>query len=273
MPESNYDVAILLASRGRTESLLKSVTSMVINASIKSKIQFIFAFDQDDYLGFAYFNEVVKPWIKEKNINYRVMLTERYGYHNLSKYYNQMAFMANADWYFMWNDDAIMDTKGWDRVIASKTGEFKILSIHTHNEHPYSIFPIVPKSWPYILGLLAKHHMFDSEISQLAYYLDIIEKVEIYATHDRADLTGNNQDATYKERILLDKDPTDPRDINSKESMDYRNKNLTILYEFMKFNKFDVSWFESILNGTNKDPFRKLRENDPNKLVNINLRT
>jgi hypothetical protein len=68
------------------------------------------------------------------------------GYGRLNEYINELAKNSSADWLFFWNDDAVMETQGWDEKITEHTGEFKLLAVHTHHDHPYSIFPIVPKS-------------------------------------------------------------------------------------------------------------------------------
>ena len=79
-------------------------------------------------------------------------------------------------------------------------GEFKLLKIHVHREHPYSIFPIVPREWYELFGFFSRHQMIDAELSQIAYMLDIMKIVEIYVTHDRHDLTGNNNDLTFQNK-------------------------------------------------------------------------
>jgi hypothetical protein len=265
--KQQFSVAVLLATRGRTKSLNLCITSMVNRATHKDKIQFIFAFDRDDYVGFGYFNDVLKHWLNERKINYQVVITERYGYIALNRYYNIMARMAEADWLMMWGDDAIMETDGWDQHIAKKTGEFKVLSVLTHKEHPYSIFPIVPRMWVRLLGVMSTHQVVDAETSQMAYLLDIFERIPVYVTHDRFDLTGNNKDATYDERVYLEHNVNDPRDFRHPNNTTKRIQNIERLAQYMKNIGLDTSWWESIKNGTNKIPFAKLKDNDPHGQV------
>jgi len=182
----------------------------------------------------------------------------------LNTYYNSMAQGISTDWFFVWNDDAIMETSGWDQVIQQYTGQFKLLKVHTHAEHPYSIFPIVPAKWFELLGYFSRHQMIDAELSQNAYMLDIMEIVDITVTHDRADLTGNNQDETHAVRVRFEGNPADPRDFHNKKMFDQRLLDTNIIYEYLKGLKTDLNWYESVLAGK-QDPWIKLRANDVNK--------
>ena len=126
-----------------------------------------------------------------------------------------------------------MDTSGWDRQITKHTGEFKLLAVHTHHDHPYSIFPIVPREWLDTLGYLSPHPLNDAWLSQIAYKLDIWERVPIYVTHDRSDLTGNNNDDTFKERNMsqLEGNPTNPKDFHNPAWIMLRMKETDTLSE------------------------------------------
>ena len=50
-----YDIAMLLATRGRTESLGRSIRSLVEQAENIERVQLMFAFDRDDDVGTNYF--------------------------------------------------------------------------------------------------------------------------------------------------------------------------------------------------------------------------
>lgn len=266
-----YNICVMLATRGRTKALSLCLSSLFGRASDKTKIQLIIAFDRDDYLGLGYFNDVVKHWLEENNIDYTLLVTERYGYTKLNYYYNLMGNMARADWLLFWTDDAIMDTYGWDIEIAKYTGQFKVLSVYANNEHPYSIFPIVPQAWVKVLGRISRHQLNDTEISQMAYLLDIFERIPVYVTHDRADLTGNNKDSTFDERYYFEGDPTNPNDFRHSNFYTKRIEDLHKLAQYMKFVGLDTSYWESCISGENKAPFAKLAANDPHKQVEIGI--
>jgi hypothetical protein len=264
-----YDICIILPTRGRTTALKKSLESLFSLAAQKNKIQLILAFDRDDYLGLGYFNDILKHWLGEQLINYSVLITQRFGYEKLNRYCNIMANMAQADWIFMWNDDAVMQTKSWDRQIAKYTGQFKVLSVITNNEHPYSIFPIIPQAWVKVLGRVARHQLNDTEVSQMAYLLDIFQRIPVYCVHDRADLTGNNKDTTFDERHYHEGNPNDPEDFRNPNFYKKRVQDMQRLAEYMRAIGADTSWWDSCIKGENKEPFAKLAANDTNKQVSI----
>ena len=259
-----FKIAVLLPTRGRTDALTRSVIGLVNRAVDISSIQIMFAFDNDDDIGKTYFAESVQPWLDEKGVDYTAMEFEPLGYGRLNEYINSLAQHADADWLFFWNDDAIMETTGWDKIIASHTGEFKLLAVHTHRDHPYSIFPILPTEWMTQLGYLSPHPLTDAWLSQVAYKLDIWKRIEVYVTHDRADLTGNNKDETFANREILEGNPHNPRDFHNPGWIALRMKETEKLSQYMKQQGLDISFWENIKAGK-QDPWAKLKENDVNK--------
>ena len=264
MSKSQYKIAVLLPTRGRTTALKLSIISVFNRVLDLDKVQLILGFDEDDEVGINYFVEEVQPWLENKGVVYTAMTFEPMGYEGLNRYYNGMAAQADADWLFVWNDDALMETTGWDRIIASHDGEFKLLKIHVHREHPYSIFPIVPREWYELFGRLTRHQMTDAELSQIAYMLDIMEIVEIYATHDRHDLTGNNADATYKNRTLYEGNPSNPLDFHNPSFITSRMVDTDAIAKHLKEKGLDTSFWENVKLGK-QDPWVKMRANDINK--------
>lgn len=210
-----FKIAVLLPTRGRTTELMLSINSLYSRASDPKSIQLILCFDRDDIIGPKYFGENIEPMLNKKGINYTIVVSERLGYAKLNQYYNLLAKMADADWLFVWNDDATMDTQGWDSIITEHTGQFLVLSVITHNEHPYTIFPIMPSMWVKILGRLSRHLEIDCEISQMAYLIGIFKRVPIYCTHYRPDLTDKDPDATFIDKMtqIPVNDPNNPKSI------------------------------------------------------------
>ena len=261
---SKYKIAVLLPTRGRTTALKLSIISVFNRVLDLDSVQLILGFDEDDEVGLNYFTEDVQPWLENKGVAYTAMIFEPMGYNGLNRYYNGMAAEADADWLFVWNDDALMETTGWDKVVSKHDGEFKLLKIHVHREHPYSIFPIVPKEWYDLFGFLSRHQMTDAELSQMAYMLDIMEIVEIYATHDRHDLTGSNNDDTYKNRTPLEGNPQNPADFHNIAFVSGRQLDTEKISKHLESKGIDISWWTNIKAGT-QDPWEKMRKNDINK--------
>jgi len=259
-----YNLAILLPTRGRTHALDRSVRTLVDNAHNMDNVQIMFGFDRDDNVGLSHFRDHLQAELNQRGADYVAVQFNPMGYININRYGNILAQHASADWYMFWNDDAIMETPEWDRIIGERTGEFKLLAVHTHNDHPYSIFPIVPAEWMDILGHLSPHQMIDAWLSQQAYMLDIMDRVDIYVTHDRHDLTGNNQDATFKGRTALEGRPQDPADFHHIANTQRRMAECEKLSRYMKSIDMSTEWWEAVNAGT-QDPWEKLKDFDTNK--------
>lgn len=264
MSDQKFDVSILLPTRGRAESLERSVKSLFDLSSNPSKIQIMLGFDNDDAVGVSHFKEELQPWLDKNKIAYTAMSFTPMGYIRLNEYVNALAKASDANWLVFWNDDAVMETKDWDKEIVQYTGQFKLLAFHTHNDHPYSIFPIVPNKWLEILGYLSPHQISDAWLSQQAYMLDIWQRIEVDVLHDRHDLTGNNNDSTFQNRPMLEGNPQNPIDFHSVKQIDLRHNDCVKLAAYMKTQGLSTEFFENIFKGT-QDPWEKLAKNDVNK--------
>lgn len=261
---SKYDIAILLPTRGRADMLDRSVKSVIELADNPAKVQLMFGFDNDDEVGTNYFVNELKPWLDANDVNYTALKFPPLGYIRLNEYVNHLALKSDANWLVFWNDDAVMETQGWDTKITEWNGQFKLLAFHTHNDHPYSIFPIAPREWLDLLGYLSPHQISDAWLSQQAYMLDIWQRIEVNVLHDRHDLTGNNNDETFNNRPMLEGNLTDPRDFHSMQQLTIRHDDCHKIAEYLEKRGEDVTFFRNIFNGT-QDPWEKLKINDVNQ--------
>ena len=149
---------------------------------------------------------------------------------------------------FVWNDDAVMETQGWDSVIEQYTGEFKLLKVHTHNDHPYSIFPIMPRAWYDLMNHLSRHQMIDAELSQLAFLLDIMQVIEVNVTHNQVELTKDATDL-LKPKVRFEGDPTNPIDFHHPQTSAQRYQDCDAIAEYMRKIGLDTTWWESVKSG------------------------
>lgn len=264
MSTPEYDIAILLPTRGRDGMLERSVKSLIDLADIPVRIQIMFGFDKDDEVGTKYFVDELQPWLDENKISYTAMTFNPLGYIRLNEYVNELARKSDARWLVFWNDDAVMKTQGWDTKIMDWEGQFKLLAFHTHHDHPYSIFPIVPRAWLDLLGYLSPHQISDAWLSQQAYMLDIWQRIEVDVLHDRHDLTGNNNDATFQHRPMLEGNPKDPNDFHSVKQMGIRHQDAWKIAGYLDSLGYDMSFIKNVFAGT-QDPWEKLAKNDVNK--------
>jgi hypothetical protein len=223
------------------------------------------AFDNDDEVGTKHFEQVVQPWLDDNMINYTAMTFEPLGYIRLNEYVNELARNSDARWLVFWNDDAVMETQDWDNEIMKWDRQFKLLAFRTHNLHPYSIFPIVPRKWLDLLGYLSPHQISDAWLSQQAYMLDIMERIPVEVLHDRHDLTGNNKDETFLNRPMLEGNPMDPDDFHSIDQTGIRHADCAKIANYLqKECDIDMKFFTNIFSGA-QDPWEKLKLNDVNK--------
>ena len=260
---NEYKIAILLPTRGRTAALTRSLIGLLEKANDLDSIQLLLGLDSDDAVGIKHFQEELQPTLDNMGVDYEAMTFEPMGYGRLHDYVNTLAKNSSADWMFFWNDDAVMETQGWDQEITRRTGEFKLLAVHTHSDHPYSIFPIVPRAWLDVIGHLSLHSMNDAWLSQIAYCVDIYERIDVHVLHDRADLTGNNLDATYKERELLEGNPSNPRDFHYPNNTILRMQECDKINDYLKSQGLAHDFWERV-KEQKQDPWERLRENDVN---------
>ena len=258
-----YKIAIILPTRGRTATLTRSLVGLLEKAADLDSIQVLLGLDTDDTVGLTHFEESLQPQLDEMGVTYTAMTFKPLGYSRLNEYINTLSKNSDADWIFFWNDDALMESQNWDLEIVKHTGEFKLLAVHTHQDHPYSIFPIVPRAWLDLVGHLSLHSMTDAWLSQIAYCVDIWERIDVNVVHDRADLTGNNLDATYKERELLEGNPSNPRDFHNPNMSQLRMQECDIIDGHLKSIGSNSTWWDRVKTGK-QDPWEKLRENDIN---------
>jgi hypothetical protein len=261
---TKYKISILLPTRGRTATLKTSLASLLNNAANIKNLELRLGFDEDDQTTIDYFSNELQPWLDETDVDYCALVFAPMGYGRLNEYVNGLAVDADCDWFFFWNDDAVMETQNWDEIISSYTGQFKLLSVHTHNDHPYSIFPIVPRAWYDTLGHLSQHQMNDAWITQIAYKIDVYERIPVWVKHDRKDLTGNNNDSTYQSRVMYEGNPNDPRDFHHKDVIVRRIAETQQLSDYMKKQGLSTEFWDNIRAGK-QDPWEKLKLNDVNQ--------
>jgi hypothetical protein len=261
---SKFNIAVMIPTRGRTTALEKSVHSVVKLAADPRRLQLLFAFDNDDDTGLPYFCEHLQPWLDSQGVEYTALSLERMGYQRLNVYYNELAKHADADWLMCWGDDSIIDTNHWDQTVLAYQGQFKLLKVHTHKEHPYSIFPIWPREWYELFGWVSRHQMVDAELSQMAYMLDLVEIIDVNVTHDRADLTNNNNDETQKAKIIFEGNPSSPHDFHNRTFMLARMNDCEKIARHLGSKGQSTEWWNNVKAGK-QDPWEKLRANDINK--------
>ena len=259
MSKTPIPISILLPTRGRREALLKSLNSLLDTASDPTRLEFLLGIDEDDEGCKEFIEEHVAPIMQKAGVECKANIFKPLGYENLHTYVNTLASNANGDWLMFWNDDGVMLTDNWDDVIDSYTGQFKLLAPKdNHNGHPYAIFPIVPMDWFKLMDHLSINAQNDAWLSHIAYMLDIFERIDIEFLHDRADITGNNDDETFRNRKYMEGNPDDPRDFGHPDMQQARVRSAFKIAWFLDRIGQHSVWWDNVQDGK-QDPFEKMK--------------
>jgi len=256
---SNSIISVLLPTRGRKEVLKSSLEGLVSKANNPEKLELLLGIDEDDEGIREYIEQEIAPMLKEHRVECRANIFKPLGYENLHVYVNTLAGNATGDWLFFWNDDGVMVTEGWDDVIRSYTGQFKLLAPRDNHEgHPYAIFQIVPRDWFMIIDHLSKNEQNDAWLSHIAYMLDIFERIDVEFIHDRADITGNNNDPTFQNRKYMEGNPSDPKDFGHPNMQQARVATAYKIAWFLDKIGQHSDWWDNVASGK-QDPFEKMK--------------
>ena len=88
--------------------------------------------------------------------------------------------------------------------------------------------------------------------------LDIFERIDVEFVHDRADITGNNDDETFKNRKYMEGNPNDPEDFGHPQKQQARvNSAHKIAWFLEKTGEGDLTWWKNVMEGK-QDPFEKM---------------
>jgi len=151
-----------------------------------------------------------------------------------------------------------MVSEGWDEVIDQYNGQFKLLGPKdNHAGHPYAILPIVPRDWFILMGHLSQNPQNDAWLSHIAYMLDIFERVDFEFIHDRADITGNNDDETFQNRKYMEGNPQDPKDFGHTDMQNARVNSAHKIAWFLDKMGTPSKFWENVKDGK-QDPFEKM---------------
>ena len=257
----NNIISIILPTRGRPEVLLKSLKTVIEKASKPERVEILLGIDEDDPETKDMLQGPLADYLKDKNVECRASIFKPLGYTQLHTYVNTLASGAKGQWIFFWNDDGLMVSDAWDEIIDQYNGQFKLLApTDNHDGHPYAIFPIVPRDWFMLMDHLSMNAQNDTWLSHIAYMLDIFERIELEFIHDRADITGNNNDETFKNREYKEGNPEDPEDFGHVNMQQARVRSAYKIAWYLDKIGQKSEWWEQVQAGK-QDPFEKMKAN------------
>lgn len=188
--EPTKKVSVMIPSRGRPDLLAKSIASLLDTA--EGDVEVLVRFDDDDketagavpHKG----SEVVSEWAGK----IKVKFGQRHGYRNLHLYYNELAEIASGDWLLLWNDDAVMNTEGWDAKIHAAGGGLKVLNATGR----LNLFPIFTKKLRDVLGHVSLQAHSDSWLQVVSRVNGIEYPVELEIKHLREEIEDKTKAET-----------------------------------------------------------------------------
>jgi len=185
-------ISALMPSRGRPESLRRSAMSLFDTALHPDRIEVLVAADPDDLATQAAADGLgLECWVAPY----------RFGYGQIRLYFNALAEVAVGDWLLLWNDDATMTAAGWDTLIERLPAGVMVADLANAFSPGLCCFPAVRREAVTALGgyCPADTPHVDSWWQEIGRRTGTIRHVEAFVQHDRFDLTGLHDDATYRE--------------------------------------------------------------------------
>ena len=259
-------VSVILPTRGRVKSgaLLKSIESLLENAKNPAKVEIMLGVDEDDQESIDWVNNDAEEFMQKWGCACKAKVFKPLGYEQLNVYVNLLCHSSTGAWLFLWNDDAIMQTKDWEVEIQKYDGQFKCLAPKDNHDHPFAIFPLIPADWFTLCDSWSVNAQNDTWVSVIARMNGIFERINIEILHDRADLTGSNDDQTFENRKYMEGNPNDPQDFNHPNMVQARMHHASKIDWFLK--KMGVhtapSPFEDFISGK-VNPFEDVNKHNP----------
>jgi len=101
-------VSFLVPIRGYPDTCLESFHSIIENASDTIPYEVLIAIDNDDEECLKLIPKIYDLFTNTKNGECQIIITPRYYYYGLNKYYNHLASIAQGKLFCIWNSDCIM---------------------------------------------------------------------------------------------------------------------------------------------------------------------
>lgn len=173
-------ISVLIPSRGRPERLARSLKSLRENAE-GHEVRFIVRLDEDDAHLYS-------------DVSADVIVGPANGYGRLNECYNEMAAAAPGGWLWLWNDDCVVKTRGWDRIIEEQ--ERRVVTVLNPGATTLvgifsAYFPVIPKRWVDLVGHWSLHTCNDSWVESIGRRLRrMVDLPQIVVEHDPPDYTA-----------------------------------------------------------------------------------
>ena len=237
--------SFLIPTRKRPEQCILSINEIINKSKSKNSYEFLFAFDDDDET-----SETILSFLKDNNIVHNYIVTERYGYKNLHKYYNKLCKLTRGKFMWCWNDDAYILTQDWDEIIFKQISVNNLLLYYFNCNDPYAfVAPLISSKLIDYFGYISLNTHFDSWYEDLTKNLITYEKINVDIFHNT--LNNNIMNIDYTE-VQNDRNISSP-EFFSQEIQNLINIDREKLKIFVKafHTKHDKNVFVTFINISN----------------------
>lgn len=187
-------ISIILPSRGRLNSLIKTIDELRMLSCSTLAIEVLVGADPDDFTTINYANA---------HADQLFVSPERWGYKELHKYYNALTKLSKGDWVLLWNDDAFMLTSKWNCIIESLPSNILVADLQTQLSPDLCCFPAVRRiAIESVRGYSPHISHADTYWQDIGRATNTIQAIPVSINHDRMDLTGGHNDITRAEAVV-----------------------------------------------------------------------
>lgn len=198
-PKKTSKISVILPARGRPEKLAETIDSLFEKSAVgeftgninRQDIEVLIRVDDDEHEKYGV--------ITSGNCLVRKFWGERHGYEGLHIYYNQLAVQATGDWIMLWNDDALMETEGWDAKIHEHGGGLKVLNL----TGKLNLFPVISRELYEILGHVALQPHTDSWLQVVGRLTGIEEDCPLQVKHTPRENYATSKQFFSRENLEL----------------------------------------------------------------------
>ncbi len=181
-------ISVVLPSSGRTDMCIEATKSLYRMASDPENIEVIVRYDDQDLESLSRVEELPDyPTM-------RFMVGSRHhGYVSLHDMVNEGCLRARGDYISSWNDDCLILTKDWDKIVeaGAKPDEFCIMHIATGTQ-----FNFLTRRVYQTLGHYSLDTAYDDYIAYVGNICGINKHLPIYIDHEyhKGDRVGDDND-------------------------------------------------------------------------------
>jgi len=223
----------MIPTRGRKEHLLSLIENIFSSVSDPKNIEIVFRCDEDDI-------ETIDFLQQNKFDNVRFLVGQRgLGYSGLHVYYNEICESSDAQWFFLFNDDATLNKTNWD-IYLEKINDAVVIQPMTTNGRGWqsgNIFPLMHRKIYETLGHFSVCNMNDCYVSNVASRVNLEKRVDfievVHVRHAWHDKTAQESASFQSNNFKIFTDCMEfnlPLDVEKLKNSELVNQNLPMAY-------------------------------------------